>query len=262
MPSFVKKALEADGDSKDKEELPEELKNCDPKLVEMICNEIMSTNPGVAWTDIAGLTFAKKCVQEVVVYPLLRPDLFTGLLSPPKGILLFGPPGTGKTLIGKAIASQAMAKFFSISASSLTSKWHGEGEKMVRTLFSVARLYQPSVIFIDEIDSLLAQRNGNENEGSRRIKTEFLIQLDGATTSSEDRVLVVGATNRPQELDEAARRRLIKRLYIPLPDTVGRMDLITNLLKKSKNSLSQDELKEIVRKTKGYSGADLHALCK
>ena len=122
-------------------------------------------------------------------------------------MLLFGPPGTGKTLIGKCIASQSGSTFFSISASSLTSKWIGEGEKMVRALFAVARVHQPSVVFIDEIDSLLSQRSESEHEASRRIKTEFLVQLDGATTEGDERILVVGATNRPQELDEAARRR-------------------------------------------------------
>lgn len=115
------------------------------------------------------------------------------------------------------MASQSKSTFFSISASSLTSKWIGDGEKMVRALFCVARCHQPTVIFIDEIDSLLSQRSDTEHESSRRIKTEFLVQLDGATTDSEERLLVIGATNRPQELDEAARRRFVKRLYIPLP---------------------------------------------
>ncbi len=116
VPSFVQKALEGDHGSKE-EELPEALRGCDPKLVEMIMNEIMTANPGVRWDDIAGLKFAKKCVMEAVVWPLIRPDLFRGLLNPPKGILLFGPPGTGKTLIGKAIASQAQVDFCLLSAS-------------------------------------------------------------------------------------------------------------------------------------------------
>ncbi|MES1922579.1 Fidgetin-like protein 1 [Bonamia ostreae] len=118
-------------------------------------------------------------------------------------------------MIGKAIASEAGAKFFSISASSLTSKWHGEGEKMVRTLFAVARNESPAIIFVDEIDSVLSQRSSGEFEATTRLKTEFLVQLDGVRNSSDEKVLLVGATNRPQQLDEAARRRLSKRLYIP-----------------------------------------------
>lgn len=196
----------------------ERLKNIEPRMVELIRSEIMDSSAPICWDDIAGLEFAKTIIKEVVVWPLLRPDIFTGLRRPPKGILLFGPPGTGKTLIGKCIASQSGSTFFSISASSLTSKWIGDGEKMVRALFAVARCHQPAVIFIDEIDSLLSQRSETEHESSRRIKTEFLVQLDGAATEDEDRILVIGATNRPQELDEAARRRFVKRLYIPLPE--------------------------------------------
>lgn len=164
--------------------------------------------------------------------PMLRPDIFTGLRALPKGVLLFGPPGTGKTLIGKAIAQQTGATFFSISASSLTSKWVGESETAVRALFALAVHHQPSVVFIDEVDSLLTQSrftglqllsaagiiyltchpegSSEESEASRRIKTEFLVQLDGASTCTDARVIVIGATNRPDELDEAARRRFVK----------------------------------------------------
>lgn len=195
-----------------------DLKLIDPRMVELIRSEIMDRGPSIDWADIAGLEFAKQAVQEAVVWPMLRPDIFKGLRRPPKGILFFGPPGTGKTLIGKCVASQSKSTFFTISASSLTSKWVGEGEKMVRALFTVARSYQPAVIFIDEVDSLLSQRSDGEHESSRRIKTEFLVQLDGATTDADERLLVIGATNRPQELDEAARRRFTKRLYIPLPE--------------------------------------------
>ena len=167
-------------------------------------------------------------------------------------------------MIGRAIASQTGATFFSISASSLTSKWCGEGEKLVRTLFRVAAYREPAVIFIDEIDSLLSQRSDGENEASRRIKTEFLVQLDGVEKNCDGkdvRVLVVGATNRPQELDEAARRRFIKRLYIPLPDKIARTTLIGNLLKKNTANVSEDEILKVVENSSGYSGADLHALC-
>ncbi|CAL9687384.1 unnamed protein product [Knipowitschia caucasica] len=240
----------------------ERLKNFEPKIIELIMSEIMDHGPPINWEDIAGLEFAKTTIKEIVVWPMLRPDIFTGLRGPPKGILLFGPPGTGKTLIGKCIACQSGATFFSISASSLTSKWVGEGEKMVRALFAIARCHQPAVIFIDEIDSLLSQRSDSEHESSRRIKTEFLVQLDGATTAAEDRILVVGATNRPQEIDEAARRRLAKRLYIPLPEGGARRQIVTNLMSRERNSLKESDLESIVGATEGFSGADMTQLCR
>lgn len=240
----------------------ERLRNIDPNMIELIKNEIMDSGKTITWDDIAGLEYIKKIVKEVVVFPMLRPDIFTGLRRPPKGILLFGPPGTGKTLIGKCIASQSKSTFFSISASSLTSKWIGDGEKMVRALFAVAKVHQPSVIFIDEIDSLLTQRSETEHESSRRLKTEFLVQLDGAATSEDDRVLIVGATNRPQELDEAARRRLVKRLYVPLPELEARKQIINNLLKSVRHDLDEGDVVKIAEKSAGYSGADMTNLCK
>lgn len=240
----------------------ERLRNIDSNMIELIKNEIMDSGKTIAWDDIAGLEYVKKIIKEVVVFPMLRPDIFTGLRRPPKGILLFGPPGTGKTLIGKCIASQSRSTFFSISASSLTSKWIGDGEKMVRALFAVAKVYQPSVVFIDEIDSLLTQRSETEHESSRRLKTEFLVQLDGAATSEDDRILIVGATNRPQELDEAARRRLVKRLYVPLPELEARKQIINNLLKSVRHDLGEEDIARIAEKSEGYSGADMTNLCK
>ncbi|KAI9298129.1 AAA-domain-containing protein [Neoconidiobolus thromboides FSU 785] len=232
-------------------------------MVERIMNEIMSHNLKLDWDDIAGLDHAKNLIKEIVVWPMLRPDIFKGLLGPPKGLLLFGPPGTGKTLIGKCIASQSNATFFSISSSSLTSKWIGDGEKMVRALFAVARCHQPSVIFVDEIDSLLTQRTDGEVEATRRIKTEFLVQLDGCATSEDDRVLVIGATNRPQEIDEAARRRFRKRVYIPLPEQNGRRKIIENLLKKNlAHGLTDEEIDHVAKLTQGYSGSDMDGLCR
>ncbi|XP_073287752.1 uncharacterized protein, partial [Primulina huaijiensis] len=186
----------------------------DDKLVEMINSVIVEQGPSVKWEDIAGLQMAKQALLEMVILPTKRRDLFTGLRKPAKGLLLFGPPGTGKTLLAKAVASESEATFFNVSASSLTSKWVGEGEKLVRTLFLVAISRQPSVIFIDEIDSIMSSRTANENEASRRLKSEFLIQFDGVTSSSDDLVTVIGATNKPQELDDAVLRRLVKRIYI------------------------------------------------
>lgn len=244
------------------EALPDRLRNLDLKMIELILAEVVdrSSAPTV-WDDIAGLSFAKQCVKEIVLWPMLRPDLFTGLRGPARGLLLFGPPGTGKTLIGKAIASESKSRFFSISASSLMSKWVGEAERMVRTLFAVASALQPSVVFIDEIDSLLSQRSDGDLEASRRVKTEFLVQLDGAGTDASDRVLVIGATNRPQELDEAARRRLVKRLYVPLPDDAARLQLLTRLFSSQDHRVGEEEFAAVVRRSDGYSGADLRALC-
>jgi SpoVK/Ycf46/Vps4 family AAA+-type ATPase len=144
----------------------------------------------------------------------------------------------------------------------------GEGEKLVRTLFAVARVKQPSVIFIDEIDSLLTQRTDGEQEGTRRIKTEFLVQFDGCGTNNEDRILMIGATNRyfmlnrPQEIDEAARRRFRKKLYIPLPDYDGRKSMLVTMLGQQKHDLTEANLEEIVKKTEGYSGSDMDGLIR
>ncbi|KAI3919595.1 hypothetical protein MKX01_018418 [Papaver californicum] len=244
-------------------ELPEKLRNLEPRLLEHVSNEIMDRDPNVRWNDIAGLEHAKKCVTEMVIWPLLRPDIFKGCRSPGRGLLLFGPPGTGKTMIGKAIAGEAKATFFYISASSLTSKWIGEGEKLVRALFGVASCRQPAVIFVDEIDSLLSQRKSEgEHESSRRLKTQFLIEMEGFDSGSEQ-ILLIGATNRPQELDEAARRRLTKRLYIPLPSAEARAWIIRNLLEKDGLfKLSEEDTNAICRMTDGYSGSDMKNLVK
>lgn len=261
MEDSIKKCLEMlcgpDG------ELPEKLRNLEPRLIEHVSNEIMDKDPNVRWDDIAGLDHAKKCVTEMVIWPLLRPDIFRGCRSPGRGLLLFGPPGTGKTMIGKAIAGEAKATFFYISASSLTSKWIGEGEKLVRALFGVACCRQPAVIFVDEIDSLLSQRKSDgEHESSRRLKTQFLIEMEGFDSGNEQ-ILLIGATNRPQELDEAARRRLTKRLYIPLPSSEARTWIIRNLLEKDGLfKLSEKETGVICKLTEGYSGSDMKNLVK
>ncbi|XP_058058133.1 fidgetin-like protein 1 [Anopheles bellator] len=263
----VQRTTSAAGDSRtssgesQEEEVDDRLKNIDPKMVELIRSEIIGRLQPLSWDDIAGLSYAKTIIKEAVVLPILRPDIFTGLRKPPRGVLLFGPPGTGKTLIGKCIASQSKSTFFSISASSLTSKWVGDGEKMVRALFAVAAVHQPSVVFIDEIDSLLCHRSDTEHESSRRLKTEFLVQLDGAATTEDERILIVGATNRPQELDEAARRRLVKRLYIPLPDRAARVQILVRLLQQERNCLTSDEIDQVSELTDGFSGADMKVLC-
>uniref|UniRef100_A0A8C2DMM2 Spastin n=1 Tax=Cyprinus carpio TaxID=7962 RepID=A0A8C2DMM2_CYPCA len=233
-------------------------RNVDSKLANLILNEIVDR----CNDDIAGQELAKQALQEIVILPALRPELFTGLRAPARGLLLFGPPGNGKTMLAKAVAMESNATFFNISASSLTSKYVGEGEKLVRALFAVARELQPSIIFIDEIDSLLCERREGEHDASRRLKTEFLIEFDGVQSGGDERVLVMGATNRPQELDEAVLRRFAKRIYVALPTEETRLKLLKNLLSKHRNTLSQKELSQLARMTEGYSGSDLTSLAK
>ena len=207
-------------------------KGVDEAAAKQIINDIVIQGDEVHWSDIAGLDNAKNALKEAVVYPFLRPDLFMGLREPARGMLLFGPPGTGKTMLARAVATESRSAFFSISASSLTSKFLGESEKLVRALFAMAKALAPSIIFVDEIDSLLSARAGaGETEATSRIKTEFLIQWSdlaraaaGREQTAKDRergdasrVLVLAATNLPWAIDEAARRRFVRRQYIPLP---------------------------------------------
>ena len=226
--------------------------------------EILDSNPGVSWDDVSGLDSVKGALKEMVVLPTKRPDLYQGIRTPSRGLLLYGPPGSGKTLVAKAVATESQATFFSISASSLASKYHGESEQLMKALFSVAKQRQPSFIFIDEIDSILGKRGGDEHEASRRLKTEFLCMFDGATTQSDEKIFIMGATNRPQDLDEAVRRRLVKRFYVPLPDVEGRMDMMKKLRDKPgvRWNVSDDELREIAKELKWFSGSDLAAVCR
>ncbi len=249
----------------------------DPTAARAILNEIVVRGDEVHWDDVAGLDLAKTALKEAVVYPFLRPDLFMGLREPARGMLLFGPPGTGKTMLARAVATESKSTFFAISASSLTSKWHGESEKLVRALFGMAKVMSPAIIFVDEIDSLLGKRGeGSEHEASRRAKTEFLIQwsdLQRAAAGAErsgrkgsasgdgnkageieedpTRVLVLAATNVPWHIDDAARRRFVRRQYIPLPEEDTREKQLRTLLGHQKHELGDEDIKRLVEMTDG-----------
>ena len=232
------------------------------EMDEKIESEIMDKNPGVKFDDIIGMQEMKRILYEIIVVPTIRPDLFTGIRKPQRGILLFGPPGTGKTMIAKAIASECNSTFFNISASSLTSKWVGESEKTVKSLFKLAYKKVPSIIFIDEIDSILSKRNESENEATKRLKTEFLIQFDGLGSNTNARLLVIAATNRPMDLDEALLRRLPKRVYCGPLEEEGRFEFIKKVINRVETRLSDRDIKEIAKMTVGYSNSDLKELCK
>jgi len=229
---------------------------------EKVMSEIMSKNPGVKFSDIIGMKEMKQTLYEIIVVPTIRPDLFTGIRKPQRGILLFGPPGTGKTMIAKAIASECGSTFFNISASSLTSKWVGESEKTVKSLFKIAYKKVPSIIFIDEIDSILSKRSESENEATKRLKTEFLIQFDGLGSNTNARLLVIAATNRPMDLDEALLRRLPKRVYCGPLDEDGRFEFIKKVINRVECNLSDDDIREIAKRTNDYSNSDLMELCR
>ncbi|KAG8370650.1 hypothetical protein BUALT_Bualt13G0005300 [Buddleja alternifolia] len=218
---------------------------------------------GVTFDDIGALENVKETLKELVMLPLQRPELFSKgqLTKPCKGILLFGPPGTGKTMLAKAVATEAGANFINISMSSITSKWFGEGEKYVKAVFTLASKISPSVIFVDEVDSMLGRReNPGEHEAMRKMKNEFMVNWDGLRTKDKERVLVLAATNRPFDLDEAVIRRLPRRLMVNLPDAQNREKILKVILAKEELAPSVN-LDAVANMTEGYSGSDLKNLC-
>lgn len=223
---------------------------------------ILAGKIGVTFDDIGALENVKESLQELVMLPLRRPDLFKGgLLKPCKGILLFGPPGTGKTMLAKALATEANASFINVSMSTITSKWFGEDEKNVRALFSLAAKVSPTIIFIDEVDSMLGQRSRvGEHEAMRKIKNEFMAHWDGLLSKTAERVLVLAATNRPFDLDEAIIRRFQRRIMVGLPNAESRERILRTLL--AKENLEEGfDFKELATMTDGYTGSDLKNLC-
>ncbi|KAK9691413.1 hypothetical protein RND81_09G195400 [Saponaria officinalis] len=218
---------------------------------------------GVKFNDVGALEDVKKALNELVILPMRRPELFSqgNLLRPCKGILLFGPPGTGKTLLAKALATEAGANFISITGSNLTSKWFGDAEKLTKALFSFASKLAPVIIFVDEVDSLLGARGGSfEHEATRRMRNEFMAAWDGLRTKDSQRILILGATNRPFDLDDAVIRRLPRRIYVDLPDVENRVKIL-NIFLAQENLETDFQFEELAKVTEGYSGSDLKNLC-
>ncbi|PPD93636.1 hypothetical protein GOBAR_DD09424 [Gossypium barbadense] len=269
------------------------------KLRAGLDSAIIREKPNIKWNDVAGLESAKQALQEAVILPVKFPQFFTGNRRPWRAFLLYGPPGTGKSYLAKAVATEADSTFFShhfpfclekgkggssedsnicitglhwqsvgsvenlcVSSSDLVSKWMGESEKLVSNLFQMARDSAPSIIFIDEIDSLCGQRGeGNESEASRRIKTELLVQMQGVG-NNDQKVLVLAATNTPYALDQAIRRRFDKRIYIPLPDLKARQHMFKVHLGDTPHNLTENDFESLAHRTDGFSGSDISVCVK
>lgn len=245
----------------------EQLKTCDPNLLDMVTSEIIQQGPPVDWSDIAGLELAKATLKEEVLWPILRPDMFSSLGPAPRCVLLFGPRGSGRTLLGRCLASQLGAPFLQLSGSTLATKWLADGEEIIRASFLVARCRQPSVLFISELDMLLSAHLSEESP-LNRLKGELLAQLDsllmGSGEDTGSQVLVVCSTSRPQDMDESLRRYFARRVLVPLPDNAARHQIINQVLAQSQHKycLSEEELALLVQRTEGFSGLDLARLCQ
>jgi len=218
---------------------------------------IVREKPNIKFEDVAGLENAKRALYEAIILPIQFPNMYEKMnIDPHKGILMYGPPGTGKSYLAKACAAESDCTFFSVSSSDLMSKFQGESERLIKTLFEMAREEKPSIIFIDEIDSLCGSRNEGQSESSRRVLTEFLVQMQGVGNDNKG-VLVLGATNLPWGLDSAIRRRFVKRILIPLPDDDARRSLVIHSVKKTKLEINDEQIDLCVKKTEGFNSSDV-----
>ncbi|KAK4789033.1 hypothetical protein SAY86_020352 [Trapa natans] len=237
--------------------------NTNPYEDVIACDVINPDHIDVEFDSIGGLEAIKQALFELVILPLRRPDLFSHgkLLGPQKGVLLYGPPGTGKTMLAKAIAKESGAVFINVRISNLMSKWFGDAQKLVAAVFSLAYKLQPAIIFIDEVDSFLGQRKTTDHEAMTNMKTEFMALWDGFTTDQNARVMVLSATNRPSELDEAILRRFSQAFEIGLPDQRERMEILKVVLKGEKTEDNID-FEYLASLCQGYTGSDILDLCK
>ncbi|CAA9989571.1 vacuolar protein sorting-associated protein 4, putative [Plasmodium knowlesi strain H] len=248
---------------------------------------ILNKDKNVKWSDVCGLETAKEVLKEAIIFPLKFPKLFNSSALPYKGILLYGPPGTGKTFLALACSNECNMNFFNVSSSDLVSKYQGESEKYIKCLFDTAKEHAPAIIFIDEIDSLCGSRTDGENESTRRIKTEFLINMSGLN-NYKNNIIVMGATNTPWSLDSGFRRRFEKRIYIPLPNVYARMKIFEKYINGnesngkdqdategksvnvdgstcgngSQSNIGKEDIKYFATVTENYTGADIDIICR
>ncbi|KAK6171376.1 hypothetical protein SNE40_019580 [Patella caerulea] len=229
----------------------------------MAANLVDPLSIDVEWVDIGGLDDVIQNINETVILPFKRQDLFrnSSLLQPPKGVLLYGPPGCGKTMIAKATAKAAGARFINLQVSSLVDKWYGESQKRAEAVFSLAMKLQPSIIFIDEIDSFLRSRTSTDHEATVMIKTQFMSFWDGLITNQECQVMVMGATNRPQDVDAAILRRMPSMFHVGLPAKKQR-EHILKLILENENVDDDVEYVQLSAITEGFSGSDLREVCR
>ncbi|XP_050347793.1 outer mitochondrial transmembrane helix translocase-like [Nymphalis io] len=217
----------------------------------------------VNWKDIAGLDHLINELRETVILPIQKRELFADsrLTQPPKGVLLHGPPGCGKTLIAKATAKEANMSFINLDVSLLTDKWYGETQKLAAAVFSLAVKLQPCIVFIDEIESFLRTRTQHDHEATAMMKTQFMSLWDGLITDPTCTVIIMGATNRPQDLDRAIQRRMPATFHVPMPGAAQR-ERILQLILRAEPTASDIDFARLGAATDGFSGSDLHELCR